>query len=120
MTPDWPTLVFIGVGLVHLLPGLAFVQPQLLTRLYGAGAEGAVLLMLRHRAALLGTVGVVLVAAALIPSWRMPAVVVGGLSMVTYLGLWLGAGPHRQGLQRIALVDAVALPALLAAGWASL
>jgi uncharacterized membrane protein len=107
--------IYAAVGLVHLLPGLAFFAPTMITRLYGSGADGAVLLMLRHRAALLGVVGIVLVIAAALPSWRPAATLVGALSMASYFTLWLGAGAFRKPLQKIALVDAVALPALLAA-----
>jgi hypothetical protein len=107
--------IYAAVGLVHLAPGLAFFAPAMITRLYGAGADGAVLLMLRHRAALLGCVGIVLLIAAAAPAWRPAATLVGCLSMASYLALWLGAGADRKSLQTIALVDGVALPALLAA-----
>jgi hypothetical protein len=111
---DWAAAaIFAAVGVIHLVPGLAFLAPAMITRLYGAGADGAVLLMLRHRAALLGIVGIVLIVGAAMAPWRPAATLVGALSMASYLLLWLGAGPHRKPLQRIALIDAIALPALL-------
>jgi hypothetical protein len=107
--------IYAAVGLVHLLPGLAFFAPAMISWLYGSGADGAVLLMLRHRASLLGGVGIVLLIAVALPAWRPAATLVGGLSMASFLALWLGAGPNRKALQTIALVDAIALPALAAA-----
>jgi hypothetical protein len=119
MIPDWaPAALFAVVGLVHLVPGLAAFSPAVLKRLYGGGAEGPVLLMLQHRGALLGLVGLLLLIAAFAPSWRDPAAFAGAVSMASYLLLWLGAAPaHRKPLQSIAVVDAIALPALLLAAW---
>lgn len=112
-------LGFAAVGALHIAPGLAFFAPGLLKRLYGDGAEGAVGLMLQHRAALLGVVGVLCLVAALVPPWRAAAVTAGALSMTAYLALWAGAsGEPRAALRRIAIADMCALPILLAAAWA--
>lgn len=107
--------ILAGVGVVHLLPGLAFFRPALLEKLYGAGTSGAARLMLQHRAALLGLVGALLAASTVLPEWRPAAICAGLWSMLTYLWLWLGAGAERAALQRIAIVDAIAAPALLVA-----
>jgi hypothetical protein len=55
----------------------------------------------------------VLLIAAALPAWRPAATLVGCLSTASYLALSLGAGPDRKPLQTIALVDAIALPALI-------
>jgi hypothetical protein len=119
MTLDWLTAaLFVAVSLVHLTPGLAAFSPAMLKRLYGDGAEGPVLLMLQNRGALLGLVGLLLLIAAFVPSWRDAATFAGVVSMGSYLAFWLAASPaDKKPLQSIALVDAIALPLLFIALW---
>jgi hypothetical protein len=113
-------LIYGAVGVLHLLPGLALFAPRMLARLYGGAADGPVLLMLQHRAALLGLVGGLLLAAAFLPAWRAPAAIAGVVSMATYLWLYLRApAASRAPLRGIAIADGLALPALLAAVWLS-
>lgn len=120
--PDTLTaLIFGAVGVLHLLPGLAFFAPKLLTRLYGSLAQGPVLLMLQHRAVLLMIVGALLMFAAFYEDWRLRAAAAGVISMAAYLWLYARApAVDRAPLHRIAIADTVALPALLGAVWIEL
>ena len=103
----------VAVGLLNLFPSIAFFAPSALRRLYGGGADGAMLLMLRHRAALLGIVGGGLLASAFLPEIRTPAIVAGFVSMGSYVWLWLIASPEvKKPLQRVAILDLAALPVL--------
>ena len=109
--------VLVAVGLLNLFPAIAFFAPSALRRLYGAGGgggtDGAMLLMLRHRAALLGIVGGGLLASAFFPEIRTPAIVAGFVSMGSYVWLWIIAAPEvKTPLQRVAILDLVALPVL--------
>lgn len=104
------------LGLIHLLPALAFFRPAMLTRLYGAAPGGDVFVLLHHRAALFLAVLVVCVWAALDPAVRRLASVAVAVSMISFLTLWVRAGSP-SGLRTIALADLVGLPFLAAAAW---
>lgn len=109
--------LLIGVGLVNLAPGVGVLSSDRLEALYGVPVADADLeLLLRHRAVLLAAVGAGLVAGAVTPALRTPAVLVGGASMGSYVALAAAGGPNEQ-LTRVAWVDVAALAALgVAAG----
>ncbi|GAA4481232.1 hypothetical protein GCM10023094_28980 [Rhodococcus olei] len=110
--------LLIGVGLVNLAPGVGVLSSDRLEALYGVPVADADLeLLLRHRAVLLAAVGAGLVAGAVTPTLRTPAVLVGGASMGSYVALAAAVGGTNEQLTRVAWVDVAALAALgVAAG----
>ena len=69
---------FLLCGLANLLPVLGVLGEARLQLLYGITPEDRnLVLLLRHRAVLLGIVGVLLMVAAFRPAWRPPAMVAG-------------------------------------------
>jgi hypothetical protein len=109
-------LSWMVLALVHLVPALSVLRPSLLTKLYGVSAGSDVFVLLRHRAALFFAVLVLSVWAAFDVVVQRPAVVVVGLSMVSFVGLFVAAGAPRA-LRTIAVVDAVGLVPLAFVGW---
>lgn len=110
--------VLVVAGVVHLLPVVGVTGAGALSRLYAVDVGGDVALLLRHRAALFGIVGTVLLAGAFVPALTTLALLVGLASTVSFLVL---AGvPPRVGpaLRRVAVVDApLALGLVVALGW---
>lgn len=96
----------IAGGVIHLLPAVGVAGPTWLARLYDVEVEDPdIALLLRHRAALFGIVGVVLLAGAVSSTVTALALAVGLASTVTFLVLaGAGAGPN-PALRRVAAID---------------
>lgn len=109
---------WVALGLVHLLPAMALVRPQLLGKLYGLSPEGPLFLLMQHRAALFAGLVIVCLWCAVDRQPRQLAVVLLGFSMLSFLWLWQQAGQPAD-LRRIALVDLAGLAPLLLVGWAA-
>lgn len=78
------------VGMINLAPLVGAVGPRQLGALYGTPlqrADNNLVLLLRHRACLLGVVGTLLLRAALRPEERPVAAAVGFASMLSYMVL---------------------------------
>jgi hypothetical protein len=103
------TVVLLLVGLINALPVTGALGPEALAALYGLSIEEPNLLVLmRHRAVLLGLVGGYLIVAAFRPALRPSAFVLGFASMLSFIVLAAGGGGIGAAVQRVALVDVVA------------
>jgi hypothetical protein len=106
-------LLFAAVGLLNLAPGLLALAPSQLATAYGVVHTDATSeLLLRHRAVMLALLGVALLAAAAVPNWRRPVLVVaviGKTSFVILVVTTTGAHPK---LTSVALADVGALATL--------
>ncbi|WP_037733112.1 hypothetical protein [Streptomyces megasporus] len=111
------TALLLLVGAVNLLPGLVAFAPSRIATAYGVRVDGPgsadLTVLLRHRAVLLGLVGLALLCAAFVPSLRAVAVTAGAVSMGSFL-LFAYSTPGLGGAtMRVARIDVAAL-ALLA------
>lgn len=109
-------LLWFALAAIHALPALALFRPATLTTLYHLEADNPLFLLMQHRAGLFFAVFVAAVWAAFDPDARRLATVVVGISMVSFLVLWLANGSPAP-LRRIALVDLAGLPILAAVAW---
>ena len=110
-----PILWLILAG-IHAMPALAFFRPATLTTLYRIEPDNPLFLLMQHRAALFFAVFVACVWAAFMPEGRKLAVLVAGISMLSFLALyWMAGSPAP--LKRIAIVDLAGLPVLLGVAW---
>jgi hypothetical protein len=109
-------IAWLVLALVHALPALAFFRPALLTRLYGAVPGETGFVLLHHRAALFLVVVIIALWAMVDPAVRRLAVVAVGVSMLSFLVLYAGAG-RPAALRSIAVVDFAAMLPLLFVGW---
>jgi hypothetical protein len=81
-------VLLLLAGVVNGLPVVGLAGAAALRRLYGVEvADPDLLVLMRHRAVLLGLLGAALVVAAVVPQWRLPAAVAGLVSMVAFVGL---------------------------------
>ncbi len=110
------TLLFVLVGLVNIAPVVGVLGAAQLEALYGqAIADQELLLLLRHRAVLLGLLGGLLMFAAFRPPLRTVATVAGILSMGSFCWLALPLEVHGQALQRVFWIDVAAMLLLILA-----
>lgn len=117
----WTSLSFAVVGIIHLMPSAPIILPEMLSRLYGvAPTDVTLLVLLRHRAVLLGVIGLL----CLWASWHAPirpaALLAAALSIAGYLGFYAFYGNPHDSLRTIAIFDLVALPPLALAAWGTL
>ena len=109
-------ILWLILAAIHAMPALAFFRPATLTTLYGLRPDNPLFLLMQHRAGLFLAVFVACIWAAFVPEGRRLAVLVVGISMVSFLVLWWQAGSPAP-LRRIALVDFAGLPALAGVAW---
>jgi hypothetical protein len=95
-------ILWLVLAAIHFLPALAFFRPAGLT--------------MQHRAGLFVAVVAACVFAALVPEGRRLAAIVVGISMVSFLYLYLANGSPPP-LRRIAAVDLAGLPVLAGAAF---
>ena len=112
-------VLFLAASLINLLPISGVLSADRLQTLYGVAFEdpNSVILM-RHRALLLGLVGALLVAAAFHPPLRPAAVALGLASMLSFVVIARLAGGYNPQLRRVGLADLVG-SALLVGAWAT-
>ncbi|WP_432200080.1 hypothetical protein ACRAQ7_10460 [Erythrobacter sp. W53] len=109
-------ILWLVLAAIHAIPALAFFRPGTITTLYGVAADNPLFLLMQHRAALFLAVFAACLWAAFVPEGRRLAVIVVGISMLSFLVLYWQAGSPAP-LKRIALVDLAGLPVLAGVAW---
>ncbi len=108
-------LVFLAIGVIHLLPATGVVGQRVLERAYGVALTSPDLVVLmQHRALMFALLGVASAVAACQPALRVPVGIAALASMLGFV-LIAGATPHGAAIQRVVWVDAALLPLLLVA-----
>ncbi len=108
-------LALLTVGIIHLIPLSGVLGPEHLVRLYGAApSDPSALILMRHRAVLFGIVGGVCVLAAFKPALQWLALILGSVSVVSFLWLAWSTGGFNAHLQRVVVADVLALLCLAA------
>ncbi len=108
MSSIFVTAAFVIAGIIHLLPVSGVISSTQLERLYGITLDPGnadLLLLLRHRAALFGVVGLMFLLGAWRPEMRQVAGILGLLSMGSYV--ILGWGSQNPALTRVWWIDVV-------------
>jgi len=95
-----------SLALLHVMPGMSVFVPGLVDRLYGSSADGDVGVLLVHRGALLLTVCIAALFAAIDPSSRRLASLVVIVSMISFLVIYSPARMPAGELQKIAIANA--------------
>lgn len=105
-----PSLFWV-LALVHMVPMIAAIMPSQITKLYGIVPDGKTqIVLLQHRALLLGLVGAACALAAHNEAIRWPALIGAVISMTAFIIFCLVHDQMGGALRKVALIDLVALP----------
>lgn len=102
------------VCIIHLLPLPGVLGSERLAALYGVSfAEPNLAILMRHRALLLGLLGVFWLYAAFRPAYQPLAFIAGFVSVPSFLWLAWSVGGYNAQLARVFAADVVAFACLL-------
>jgi hypothetical protein len=108
--------LLVAVGLVNFLPVTGVLSADILANAYGIPAPaGDLLVLLRHRALLLGIIGALIIASAFRRHLQPAAILAGLVSMLGFVALALAQGDYGEELRKVLLMDVLALAALVVA-----
>lgn len=108
------TAALIIVGIIHLLPVAGVLGPDRLQSLYGLSlTDPNLILLMRHRAVLFGLLGGFLVVAAFVPALQLSALILGLVSVSSFLALSLADFRVNTSIARVVTADWLALAALI-------
>jgi len=108
-------ILFI-VGVINLLPMIVFSDATRTAELYGLPIEGeSLMILMRHRAVLLGLVGFALIAAAVKPEFRILAIALALISKFAFVFLTFTHSNYTVEVRQVALIDVGAIVLLIAA-----
>lgn len=103
----------ILAGIINLLPLAGVLGADQLRSLYGlASITPDLEILLRHRAILFGLVGALLIASTFVPALQLAALLIGGVSMASFIVIALLVGNFGAPIRTIVLADVVGLLAL--------
>lgn len=107
--------MLIIVAVIHLVPLQGVIGSERLVSLYGflPFDEPNLAILMRHRAVLLGILGLFLLFAAFRPVFQTVAFIAGFASVIAYLWLVWSTGGHNALLARVFIADIVALICLV-------
>jgi hypothetical protein len=109
-------VVLILVGLVNFSPAVGALSNEMLSRLYSIDVQSMdLLILLRHRAVLFGLIGAFIIYSAFKPSFRVWAIVMGLVSMLSFIAMALFVGGYGAGIRKVLIVDIIASFGLIAA-----
>lgn len=110
------SVLLIVTGIIHLLPVAGVAGADRLAALYGIRVTDPDLtILMRHRAVLFGLLGLLLVWAAFDTALQLAALVLGLISVASFLWLAHSTGAYNAHLRRVYRVDLAALLLLLVA-----
>ena len=108
--------MLIVIGLIHLLPVTGVLGNERLAQLYGmAFTDPNLSILMRHRAVLFGLLGGFLIYAAFRPDFQPVALIVAGVSVLSFLALAWSVGSYNALIGRVVIADIVALVCWLVA-----
>ncbi|MEP5569280.1 MAG: hypothetical protein ABJN62_15675 [Halioglobus sp.] len=110
------TLCLVIVGLINLAPVLGVISAQRLETGYSLTLAGNdIAILMRHRALLFGILGAFILFSAFNPIYQLPAMIMGGVSMVGFAWLAVATGGYNDAVAKVLLVDIVGILVLVAA-----
>ena len=106
----------IVAGLIHFLPVAGVIGADQLTSMYAIPfTDPNLLILMRHRAVMLGLLGGLVLYAAFRPAMQGIGIVVGTVSLASIVGLAWSIGGYNQALSRVVVADSIAVLCFLVA-----
>ncbi len=114
---DWIVSgLLLIVGILNLAPAIVFFSPERSLSLYAIDvSETNLSVVMRHRAVMLGLLGLALIYGAFRKEFVVPAIVAALIGKAAFLYLVYSSAGVNQELGRVALFDIAAIGLLLAA-----
>ncbi|MEM8561659.1 MAG: phosphopantetheine adenylyltransferase [Pseudomonadota bacterium] len=110
------TVLMLTIAIIHLLPVAGMLSVERLHELYQIEINDKDLeILMRHRAALFGILGLFIAYAAFTPMLQPIAFVVAFLSLASFFYLSLSVGDYNPAIRRVVMADIVAAICLLGA-----
>lgn len=109
-------ILLTGVAIIHLIPLSGVLSADALSRLYGLSLnEPNLAILMRHRAVLFGLLGGALLITAWMPAYHRVALVLGFISVLSFLWLAYSTGGYNEAIRRVVIADLMALGCLIGA-----
>ncbi|HET9484124.1 MAG TPA: hypothetical protein VFO79_09230 [Xanthomonadales bacterium] len=109
-------LLLVGVAIIHFLPLPGLLGAERLSQLYGVTvADPGLELLMRHRAAMFGVIGAVILAGAFRRRLQVTALLVGFASVISFLVLAYTGSEPNAAIGRVVVADWIALGLLAGA-----
>jgi hypothetical protein len=106
----------IVAGLIHFLPVTGVTGANQLTSMYAIPfGDPNLLILMRHRAVMLGLLGGFVLYAAFRPAMQGIGIVIGTVSLASIVGLAWSTGDYNQALSRVVVADSIAVVCFLLA-----
>lgn len=116
MAAKFIVAALVLAGVINALPVIGMLSGERLQTLYEVSIQDPSLLMLmRHRAVMLGLLGGLMLGSIAQPAWRLPSMVAVLLSMLSFVLLAQAEPALNQSVRKVMLIDAVVSLALLPA-----
>lgn len=108
--------ILLIVGIVNLLPIVAFFDISKTLKLYGVSiTENNLMILMRHRGVLLSLIGIALIVSAFKSDYRILAIALALISKITFIFLTFTAENYTSEIKQVALIDIGAIILLLLA-----
>jgi len=108
------SIILFIVGVINLLPVIVFFCPTQTARLYGVPIDGEnLIILMRHRAILLGLIGSALIFGAIKPEARIPAIAAALTSKTAFIFLVWTSATFSSEIRQVALIDVAAIVLLI-------
>jgi hypothetical protein len=107
------TIMLVVAGVIHLLPVNGVRGSEQLAAMYGVPVSSPDLeILMRHRAVLFGLLGVFLLVAAFKPELQVSGIIVGAISVLSFIALAWSVGGYNTSIRRVVIADLIALGCL--------
>ncbi len=101
--------ILILVGLINFYPIVGVLSAKMLSGLYVIDIQdNNILILLRHRAILFGLLGVFLIYSSFKPAVQDWAVVIGLVSMLSFVVIAFLVGDYGTGIRKVIIADVIA------------
>jgi hypothetical protein len=102
------SLTLVISGLINFLPIVGIFGSEKLDSLYGITIKDAdLLILMRHRAILFGLIGTFMLASTWVKDWQIPAMSIGLVSMLSFVGISQSTGTSNVSIKRIEVIDTI-------------
>ena len=106
--------ILILVGLINFYPAVGILSAEVLSSLYKIDIpSNDIHILLRHRAVLFGLLGAFIIYSAFKPELQWWAIVVGLVSMLSFVAVAVLVGDYGSGIRKVIIVDVIATVGLL-------